>query len=378
MPFIEKVKVMRFCLFALALPIFSAGCEKPKKIPQVQKPRPVKMLTLKRHADTIEYSFPATVLAKDRADLSFRVSGVLIDFPCYKGKTVKKGDIIGELDPQDFENEYNSAVASYREAKTNYDKIKKAFDREITAEMDLDKSKMSFEVAESRMKIAKKALEDTKLKAPFDGVIVNEYAENFQEIQAKQMVAKIANLSSFNVQFDIPEILINRLTKNAHSKSFKAWVIFPGVAPHKKFKLTVNSGVAETILEADPQTQTFRVLGVMKAPKNFTILPGMGADVIISMSNEKIIPDGSMLVPVVSVVGANLDNSFVWVVDKKTMAVSKRKVTLGSVVNTNKIVVLTGLKPGDTIVTTGANSLFDGMKVKKLTQIGGEKVEQPK
>ncbi|WP_187170527.1 efflux RND transporter periplasmic adaptor subunit [Salidesulfovibrio onnuriiensis] len=129
-------------------------------------------------------------------------------------------------------------------------------------------------------------------------------------------------------------------------------------APGREFTLKLK----EFSLEADPQTQTYRVRLFMPSPETkVRILPGMTTTVILRYSGGT--AEGYS-VPV----GAVLDEdgkAFVWKVGQD-MTVTKSPVKVGLMAG-ESISVVEGLKEGDRIATAGVHYLREGQKVRELT-----------
>jgi RND family efflux transporter MFP subunit len=127
--------------------------------------------------------------------------------------------------------------------------------------------------------------------------------------------------------------------------------------------------------QADSVTQTFKVVFVMDNPSSYRILPGMTA--VLKMKedffNPRIGSKNLFYLPSNSVFEGSDKKKYVWVVNNN-MTVSKREVETGSLTGSD-IEVLNGLKPGEKIVTAGVSRVHDGMKVRKLENIGGKKIK---
>ena len=129
-----------------------------------------------------------------------------------------------------------------------------------------------------------------------------------------------------------------------------------------KFPLKIK----EVATKADPQTQTFRVTFTMPQPKDFAVLPGMTANVVLDLSRV-ISTDSAKWVPSTAVVADSGLDARVWVLDGETMTVSARPVTIGRMSGRN-IEVSAGLDGGEEIVSVGAAYLAEGMQVSRMIQ----------
>jgi RND family efflux transporter MFP subunit len=132
-------------------------------------------------------------------------------------------------------------------------------------------------------------------------------------------------------------------------------------APGRQFPLTIK----EYATRADPRTQTYQVTLQMPRPKGINILPGMTATVHGSPPVEQK-GDDRFVVPAIAVFADEAGTSHVWVVDKDTMKVHKRKVTSGDLTGTDSIRIIDGLRPGEMIAVAGASQLREGMQVRAM------------
>jgi len=104
-------------LICLLAGVLVGGCGKPVVEPEVVRPvRAIKVGDLKALQGR---EFPGRAAARDEVELSFRVSGPLVQLPVDVGSTVKKGDVIAAIDPTDFQAALDSAQASLGVAQAN-------------------------------------------------------------------------------------------------------------------------------------------------------------------------------------------------------------------------------------------------------------------
>jgi multidrug efflux pump subunit AcrA (membrane-fusion protein) len=112
---------------------------------------------------------------------------------------------------------------------------------------------------------------------------------------------------------------------------------------------------------------------MMKSPQDYNVLPGMTATVFAEVFATEAGETLTAELPVTAVVADANKEATVWVVDEDTMTVSARPVET-ELITSNSILV-SGLEPGDRVVTAGAAFLREGMKV-SLLQTGEQPDEQ--
>ncbi len=308
--------------------------------------------------------------AAKRADLAFRVPGLLIGLPVKEGQRVKKGQLVARLDPKDYESRLREALGQLGKAKAKleydsveyqrYVKIKQTEPGAVSDSM-VNLKKAALEVSHAEVQAAKAAvtaardqLAYTTLKAPFAGIIGKRYVDNHEFVVAKQPIVYLQDFSRIEILVDLPELMVVPIRKTRP----KVFAHFAS-DPKRKFPLKIK----EFATQADPYTQTYRVVLIMPAPKGIRILPGMTATVLIDFS-EVSPTEMEVVIPTIAVFADEQGRSCVWVVDPKTHQVHKRVVTTGDLSGSDRIKIKQGLSPGEVIAISGVSTLRDGMTVR--------------
>lgn len=360
------MKAQTILFFFVLTVLLAGGCTEKKKIEVKEEVRPVKTIVVKTEdIGRIRY-FPGKVDASRKAELSFRVSGRVIDLLVKEGDQVVKGQLIAKLDPADFQITVNDKNALFVRAQKDYLRGKKLVKEGHISKMDFDRLESAFLSARADLDLAKQQLSYTQLKAPFDGTIAQRFIQNFEEVQAKQNIVILNDNSVLEIKFNLPENLLLSLQKieeveNIEQSRMKYKI--PVVATFssqngKEFPLKYK----EIATKADENTQTFSATYTMSKPVDFILLPGMTASVKLDLSRVMVQHDNTFYVPVSAVIADEKLKGIVWVVDEKTMIVHPVSVKAG-VMNGNQIQVTEGLKEGMRIVVAGVPFLYDGLKV---------------
>lgn len=324
----------------------------------------VKSTLVGEGSTSMERALPGRVIAGQRADLAFQVAGTLSELPAKEGMTVAQGQLLAKLNARDFESRYAAAKSTRDITENNLERGKKLVGSGTISQVTFEELRNKFEVAKSEEAIAKKALDDTQIIAPFSGLIARVYVDNFQEVQAKEKILTLQDVNDIDIVIDVPERDIMRRQAMNHGhrlenqKLENGYVTFEGM-PNQKFDVTVK----EYATEADPTTQTYRVRLSMKAPANVNILPGMSATLI--MTEPNVTKTEMLLVPATAVAVDAQGKFYVWVI-QPNMTVTKRFVDVGDMTGDN-IRILSGLKQGERIVTAGVPYLEEGMLVRLYT-----------
>lgn len=358
--------------------------------------------------------------------ISSEVSGEIIELPIKEGQAIKKGQLLVRINPDLYESGVSRSAAAMstskaglsqseaqlKEAKANYDRNKTLFDKGVISKSEWDKIVSAYEVAKAAKQSAyfqvqsagasvteaRDNLNRTTIYSPVDGTISKLDAELGERVVGTQQmtgteILRVANLNNMEVEVDVNENDIVKVqVGNDAEIEVDAYL-------KRKFKGTVTSisNSASSDLTAD-QVTNFKVkVRILKEsyedmlkgkPSNYSpFRPGMTATVDI-ITNKK---SGILAVPISAVViktdttGAKVDpvaeleqkekeketgkveKKFECVYVKRGDKAVLRPITTGIQDDTN-IEVLTGLKPGDEVITgpytTVTKELNAGDKVK--------------
>ncbi|MCZ6860476.1 MAG: efflux RND transporter periplasmic adaptor subunit [Alphaproteobacteria bacterium] len=371
-------------LFVLGLGFLSACDSEP--VAKKENVRPVRAMQITDASAYHQRRFPGKAKAHKEVNLAFRVSGPLVARPVNVGTAVKAGTVVARIDPRDYEvrlrivqGQLASTRSKLRFAESEYKRairIQKEDPGAISGSL-IDRRRDSRDALRADLRAAKASVDSTKddlrytyLKAPFDGTIVATYVENFENVRAKQAVVRLLDKSQIEMVIDIPENLISNLNnvENVRAK-FDA---FPD--------RWIPAKIFEVGREASQTTRTFPVTLLMNQPAGITILPGMAGEATADPKRKSGVSKIVVEIPESSVISDKKSgDSYVWVIDRNTETVARRKITMGRLSNRG-IQVTKGLNVGEWVATAGASYLRDGQKVKVLEIASdvGQQVKMPR
>ena len=328
--------------------------------------RPVKLMTIGIDGVGKTREYPGTVSATQSVELGFEVAGKIVELPISDGLAVNKGTLLGKLDESDFLAARELAEANRKAADSAHERAKRIFEQGAGSQAEVDRTLRDIDVAKQELTKAQKALNDTVLKAPFSGMVSRKIADNFQNVQAKQSILLLEDISSLELDVNVPEQDFSGLTPGLSLKQrterVKPEIRVSSIA-NRSFKARLIS--FET--SADPVTRTYRATFAFENPDDIHVLPGMTAKVVLHIPPGKSSTTGGqgLLIPATAVV-VDIDGSaYLWKFDPGSSQVSKAIVTIGDMSGAN-IRVLSGLQGGEQIATAGAAHLHEGMKVRPL------------
>lgn len=317
--------------------------------------RPAKLLKIGEITHNNLLNYPAVIEVSQSSQLAFQVSGKVEKLLVRDSDDVNKGDVIAQIDKRDYQSKLNVSKAQFENSAAEYERAKQLIGTNVISRSELAKKKTDFEVTKSQLVSAQKALDDTTLRAPFTGNIANVLIEPQETVQAGATVVTILSLAKLEAKINIPSNIVLRAPKNP-SQEPRAYIVLDA-EPNLKIDATFK----ELNLEADLNSQTYQVVFGFDAINNLNILPGMSATLWLEPpTNAK--PSSAIEVPLTAI-GSNGDATYVWVVDEKTMQVSKRDVVLKPGVG-ESLEVISGLTTNETIVAAGISALANGNTVR--------------
>jgi RND family efflux transporter MFP subunit len=310
-------------------------------------------------AISTEMVFPGIVEAGEKAILSFRVSGRLQELPIDEGEEISKGQLIARLDPRDYEIAQERARAEFQKSEADLKRYQRLYEREAIPLSDLELRRSQRDVAKAQLDEANRNVGYTRITAPFTGQIGRRYVENFMDVTPQQDIVDLNDIENMEIIIDVPENLAKGVRSGVNAR---VTAVFSGQT-EREYELAFK----EASSRADAETQTFKVRFLMPQPDDFRLLPGMTAEVRLTLTateSQKLRDDMHMLVPVAAIVGAPNGDGIVWVVDEETMTVRQQTVQLGQMTGTANINITDGLVGGERVVIAGIPALTDGAQVR--------------
>ena len=117
------------------------ACGQEAPVEQAEVARPIKMMTLGEDVGSRTLEVPGSVSAAQSADLSFEVSGRMLARIVEEGQIVEAGEVVAKLDSRDYVAQRNAARARRDTVKADYDRYRKAFEKNAVTEQQVSRSK---------------------------------------------------------------------------------------------------------------------------------------------------------------------------------------------------------------------------------------------
>jgi len=355
MPAIASVLAWVLALSLVAVALAGCGGADAPAAP----PRAVLVVHPDAAGDPGGLSFAGEVRAREESALSFRVGGKLVRRLVDVGDRVRRGQVLAELDPQDFELQARAAQAQLAAAEGEL--ARAAADRaryaqlarqQLVSRSALDAQESAYAAASGQAKAARASYDGARnavgyarLLAPGDGVIALRQAEAGQVVAAGQAVFGLAADGAREVAIALPEARVHDF-KVGQPAQVELWN-----APGRRLPARIR----EISPAADPQMRTY---AARVALDDATVAAdGLGQSARAYFAAA---PGGARLaVPLAAVQPAPDGGKALWVVDAATSRVRLVPVRLGPYAE-DSVPVLSGVSAGDWIVAAGGHLLREG------------------
>ncbi|WP_111307486.1 efflux RND transporter periplasmic adaptor subunit [Confluentibacter sediminis] len=335
---------MKQIITLTTLALLLVGCsEKKETVKEVLIPKvTVKKITSTAEDESLTYS--GTIEADNTVSLGFSVPGRISKVNVQEGQKVKEGQLLASIDETTYKNAFDIANAGLEQANDNFKRLSSLYQKGSLPERDFIAVKVAVAQANANKNLAAKNLTDTKLYAPFSGIITAKMTEMGATAAPGVPAFTVMKTDKVYAKASIAESEISKLKIGTDAK-----------VEISSLNETFIGKVAIINPSADALTRTFNVK-VRLDNKDDKLLPGMISYIKINTGNTVNV----ITVPSESVVRDANNILYVFVV-KENKAIKKR-VSLGSFKG-NEVIVTNGLSIGDSVVIAGNKNLKDGQTV---------------
>jgi membrane fusion protein, multidrug efflux system len=332
------------------------ACSPP---PKPQEPvRAVKLLTVGQTTLTANASYAGEVRARVESRLGFRVGGKLVARHVELGQKVKAGQLLAEMDAQDYRLSVDAARAQVNAAQTNRDlaaadlkRYKELRDKGFISGAELERRESGLKAAQAQLEQAQAQLAAqgnqlgySKLIADKAGVVTGVEAEAGQVLSAGMPVVRLAQEGQRDAVFAVPEDQLSQL-KMGLPLQVKFW----------GQDALQEATVREISASADPVTRTFTVRATLRDSS-----AALGSTLTVFLNNTAA-PTQAINLPTTAIRQEG-GQTTVWVLDTTSMTVRAQVVQVQTIQG-NDVILKSGLQPGQQIVAAGVHVLSPGQKV---------------
>lgn len=362
-----KTGIPALCLIVL----FLASCSRHSPVAERPGPAagsgPVPVLVARAGARTVPVEVRAigTVQAYSAVAVRSQLTGKIAAVHFHEGQEVRAGDLLFTLDSRPWQAALNQAQANCKRdeaqlasARLEFERIKSLLDSKIASQQDYDSAEAAYQALEATVLADNAAISNaqvnlgyTEIRSPIAGRTGNLTIKDGNVVKAPDdILLSITQVHPIYVAFGVPEQNLPAIRRQAHREALQVTAMAPGNnGEAAQGKLTFIDNTVDT------NTGTILLKGTF-ANTNDLLWPGQFVQVSLTLSNlvdATVVPSQA--------VQAGQNGEFVFVV-KPDDSVEARTVETG-IAYDGQVVVVSGLKPGENVVTDGQLRLVPGSKV---------------
>jgi membrane fusion protein (multidrug efflux system) len=284
------------------------------------------------------------VEANESVTLQSEVPGLVTGIYFTEGTNVKKGQLLVKINDRDIQAQLQEALTRQRLSASNENRAKQLLAKGAISQAEYDTALADLQALQSQAQVIRAQLAKTSIRAPFNGKVGLRAISIGEYLTPSKTIANMASINPVKITFSVPEKYAGQIKLNSD-------ITFNTDGSAKAFKGRVYA--IEPAINAE--TRTLQIKALAQNPNN-ELLPGSFAKIKLSLStlNNAILIPNEAIIPVLS---------------GKTVFISQngkaKQVDVVSGTRTAEDIVITsGLKVGDTVLTTGAMALKPDAPVK--------------
>jgi membrane fusion protein (multidrug efflux system) len=289
-------------------------------------------------------SLSGTLEANEQIEIRSEVSGIVESIKFKEGSKVLKGQILFTVNDLELRARLAKVQTAQRLAAENERRAKLLLEKEAISQEEYDISEADFQFARAESQLVAAQLAKATVRAPFSGTIGLRYISQGTYVTPTTPIARLVNTDQLKITFSIPE-------KYSSHIALSDRLTFTTTNAKEKYTATIYA--IEPEVELATRTLKMRAIADNIDGK---LIPGTFANVFLPLAIVK----DALLVPT---------ESLIPIQNGKKIFVSENGLAKEVIVETgsrteSSVNVLSGLKPGDTILTSGVMMLRNGTPVK--------------
>ncbi|UCC40532.1 MAG: efflux RND transporter periplasmic adaptor subunit [Candidatus Aminicenantes bacterium] len=342
-----KLRLQRLIVFmVIPLLVFLISCKSDVESENTEKIEKIRVRVSSYQKTDYEHTldFSGEVKAWKTVNMSFNVPGKIDRFYFDEGYGVKKGDLLGKLEQDDYRTVRDQCHAQWEKAERDYERNRRLLEKGSIREQLVQDAHTALKATKAALDAAELNLKHCLLYAPFNGHVAYRLGEEKEMVQAGQTIFTLMDLSRVLIEVGVPEKSIGQIKKGQNTN-----VTFEAI-PGRSF----SGKVSQVAVSSLPNVRLFKAEITLQNP-DLTIKPGMTATSTIVTEIMKDVYIFSLDVTVLR------DSSRIIFLASSGKA--KRVDLKDYIITGDKIIVRDSLPEGEQIVTTGQDVLFDSMQI---------------
>lgn len=285
-----------------------------------------------------------SIEANEQVEIRSEVSGIVERISFQEGKSVTKGQILFKVNDIELRAQLRQAATREALASENARRAKLLLEKEAISQEENDVAIADYKSAQAQSQLVRAQISKTAVRAPFSGTIGLRSISPGTYITPATLVAKLVNTGKLKITFSIPEKYANQIKPNTVLR----FTVAGSTKTHSAKIYAIEPEVAVT-------TRTLQVRAIAEN-KDGDLMPGTFANIEFPLSRI----DDALIIPSQAIIPIQ-DGKKVFI----TAAGKAKEVMVETQTRTDKdVLILSGLKAGDTVLTSGVMSLKNGTAVK--------------
>ncbi len=140
-----------------------------------------------------------------------QVGGRILALPPQEGSRLKKGDVVAQIDPTDYQLRREEARAALQAAEADYERIQQVYANKSATRKQMDDAQSFVDQARARLALAEKAVKDCVVTAPMDGVVTTRIREEGEVVSVGSALVTLSRLDEVWLSIYIPESRLARV-----------------------------------------------------------------------------------------------------------------------------------------------------------------------
>lgn len=347
----HSAPVLFVALIALAASQLSCGNDAQSKVPpdsEGETTIPVEAAIVETGSIEAVFTGTASLEAEEEASVVARAGGVVKTLFVEEGMFVESGQPLAQLDDERLALELERAEVTLSKLNMDFERHRELYDKKLIAPGEFETKKSEYDLQKQVRDLAKLELEYTTVRAPISGIVSQRLIKVGNMVQSNEPTFHITDFDPLLAIMHVPERELHRLDVGQRT------LVLVDALPDGRFEGVVKR-ISPTV---DPATGTFKVT-IEVTDNSGRLKPGLFGRVLVTYDTH----ENTLLVPKSAVVRED-DEAAVFII-RDSMAF-RQQVVMGYE-NGQFIEILSGLRQGDQIVTTGHAGLRDSSRVESIT-----------
>lgn len=347
-----KIKTISITLISLALLGLigyritknSAESEKNDKKGDKKPPLTVTAIVVSSKDFSNAISLSGSIEANENVEIRSEVSGIVEKISFSEGTNVSKGQVLLKVNDIELRAQLSQAITKQKLASENERRAKLLLQKEAISQEEYDIASAEFRSLKAQTQLIQAQIAKTTIRAPFSGKIGLRNISPGTYVTPTTLITKLVSSGQVKISFSIPEKYASEIENNAT-------ITF--TIPNNPQKFSAKIYAIEPEIETATRTLKIRAIA---DNSNGKLLPGTFATIELSLKNIK----DAIVIPTEAVVPIQ-DGKVVYIANNG----KAKEVKIETLARTSKDVVVTsGIKSGDTLLTSGVMSLKDEADIK--------------